>query len=298
MAYHVPVLLHESIEGLEIKPNGTYVDLTFGGGGHSTEILKHLNKGRLIAFDQDEEALANAIDDKRFILIRSNFRFFRNFLRYHGIKEVDGILADLGVSSHHFDSPERGFSFRFEGPLDMRMNQNQRLSAKQVINNYSSEDIANVLTQYGELQGARRLANAICKARDERTIESVEQLADLLKPMFPSATQNKMLAQVFQAIRIEVNQEMEVLKQMLTNATKALKKDGRLVVIAYHSLEDRLVKNYFRSGNFEGDLDKDFYGNVTSPYEQINRKVIVPSEEENRRNSRARSAKLRIGRKQ
>jgi 16S rRNA (cytosine1402-N4)-methyltransferase len=298
MAYHVPVLLHESIEGLEIKPNGTYVDLTFGGGGHSTEILKHLTKGRLIAFDQDEEALANAIDDKRFTLIRSNFRFFRNFLRYHGIKEVDGILADLGVSSHHFDSPERGFSFRFEGPLDMRMNQNQRLSAKQVINNYSSEDIANVLTQYGELQGARRLANAICKARDERTIETVEQLADLLKPMFPSATQNKMLAQVFQAIRIEVNQEMEVLKQMLTNATKALKKDGRLVVIAYHSLEDRLVKNYFRSGNFEGDLDKDFFGNVTSPYEQINRKVIVPSEEENRRNSRARSAKLRIGRKQ
>ena len=298
MAYHVPVLLHESIEGLEIKPNGTYVDLTFGGGGHSTEILKHLNKGRLIAFDQDEEALANAIDDKRFILIRSNFRFFRNFLRYHGIKEVDGILADLGVSSHHFDSPERGFSFRFEGPLDMRMNQNQRLSAKQVINSYSSEDIANVLIQYGELQGARRLANAICKARDERTIETVEQLADLLKPMFPSATQNKMLAQVFQAIRIEVNQEMEVLKQMLTNATKALKKDGRLVVIAYHSLEDRLVKNYFRSGNFEGDLDKDFYGNVTSPYEQINRKVIVPSEEENRQNSRARSAKLRIGRKQ
>ena len=297
MAYHVPVLLHESIEGLEIKPNGTYVDLTFGGGGHSTEILKHLKKGRLFAFDQDEEALANAIDDKRFILIRSNFRFFRNFLRYHGIKEVDGILADLGVSSHHFDSPERGFSFRFEGPLDMRMNQKQRLSAKQVVNSYSTEDITNVLTQYGELQGARRLANTICKAREEKSIETVEQLADLLKPMFPSATQNKMLAQVFQAIRIEVNQEMEVLKQMLTNSTKALKKDGRLVVIAYHSLEDRLVKNYFKSGNFEGDLDKDFYGNVTSPYEQINRKVIVPSEEENKINSRARSAKLRIGRK-
>ena len=297
MAYHVPVLLHESIEGLEIKPNGTYVDLTFGGGGHSTEILKHLKKGKLFAFDQDEEALANAIDDKRFTLIRSNFRFFRNFLRYHGIKEVDGILADLGVSSHHFDSPERGFSFRFEGPLDMRMNQDQRLSAKLVVNSYSAEEIANVLTQYGELQGARRLANAICKVRDEKAIETVEQLADLLKPMFPSAIQNKMLAQVFQAIRIEVNQEMEVLKQMLTNATKALKKDGRLVVISYHSLEDRLVKNYFRSGNFEGDLDKDFYGNVTSPYEQVNRKVIVPSEGENKINSRARSAKLRIGRK-
>ena len=297
MAYHVPVLLHESIEGLDIKPNGIYVDLTFGGGGHSTEILKHLNKGKLYAFDQDEEALANAIDDKRFTLIRSNFRFFRNFLRYHGIKEVDGILADLGVSSHHFDSPERGFSFRFEGPLDMRMNQKQRLSAKTVVNTYSAEDITSVLTQYGEIQGARRFANAICKSREERSIETVEQLAELLKPMFPSMQQNKMLAQVFQAIRIEVNQEMEVLKQMLTNATKALKKDGRLVVIAYHSLEDRLVKNYFRSGNFEGDVDKDFYGNVSSIYEQVNRKVIVPSDEENKINSRARSAKLRIGRK-
>jgi len=297
MAYHVPVLLHESIEGLDIKPNGIYVDLTFGGGGHSTEILKHLTKGKLIAFDQDEEALANAIDDKRFTLIRSNFRFFRNFLRYQGIEEVDGILADLGVSSHHFDSPERGFSFRFEGPLDMRMNQKQRLSAKTVVNTYSAEDITSVLTQYGEIQGARRFANAICKAREEKSIETVEQLAELLKPMFPSLQQNKMLAQVFQAIRIEVNQEMEVLKQMLTNATKALKKDGRLVVIAYHSLEDRLVKNYFRSGNFEGDVDKDFYGNVSSIYEQVNRKVIVPSEAENKINSRARSAKLRIGRK-
>ncbi len=297
MAYHVPVLLHESIEGLDIKPNGIYVDLTFGGGGHSSEILKHLSKGTLFAFDQDEEALRNTIDDKRFTLIRSNFRFFRNFLRYHNVREVDGILADLGVSSHHFDSPERGFSFRFEGPLDMRMNQNQRLSAKHVVNTYSPEDLANVLTQYGELQGARRLANNICKSREENQIETVEQLAELLKPMFPSNVQNKMLAQVFQAIRIEVNQEMEVLKQMLTNATKALKKDGRLVVIAYHSLEDRLVKNYFRSGNFEGDLDKDFYGNVSSPYEQVNRKVIVPSDEENKINSRARSAKLRIGRK-
>lgn len=297
MAYHVPVLLHESIEGLDIKPNGIYVDLTFGGGGHSSEILKHLKKGKLFAFDQDEEALKNAIDDKRFTLIRSNFRFFRNFLRYHNVKEVDGILADLGVSSHHFDSPERGFSFRFEGPLDMRMNQNQRLSAKQVVNTYSPEDLTNVLTQYGELQGARRLANAICKSREEKGIDTVEQLAELLKPMFPANAQNKMLAQVFQAIRIEVNQEMEVLKQMLTNATKTLKKDGRLVVIAYHSLEDRLVKNYFRSGNFEGEVEKDFYGNVSSPYEQVNRKVIVPSDEENKINSRARSAKLRIGRK-
>lgn len=297
MAYHVPVLLHESIEGLEIKPNGTYVDLTFGGGGHSTEILKHLSKGKLFAFDQDEEALANAIDDKRFKLIRSNFRFFRNFLKYHKIDTVDGILADLGVSSHHFDSPERGFSFRFEGPLDMRMNQNQKISAKTVVNSYSPEDLAKVFTLYGELPNAKRLANAICQSREGKSIETVEQLYELLKPMFPFNTQNKMLAQVFQAIRIEVNQEMEVLKQMLVNATKCLKKDGRLVVISYHSLEDRLVKNYFRSGNFEGDLDKDFYGNVTSPYEQVNRKVIVPSEEELKINSRARSAKLRIGKK-
>ncbi len=297
MAYHVPVLLHESIEGLDIKPNGTYVDLTFGGGGHSTEILKHLNKGRLIAFDQDEEALANAIDDKRFTLIRSNFRFFRNFLKYHKIDTVDGILADLGVSSHHFDSPERGFSFRFEGPLDMRMNQKQKISAKTVVNGYSPEDLSKVFTLYGELPNAKRLANAICQARSAKEIDTVEQLYELLKPMFPFKTENKMLAQVFQAIRIEVNQEMAVLEQMLLNATKCLKTDGRLVVISYHSLEDRLVKNYFRSGNFEGNLDKDFYGNVTTPYEQINRKVIVPSEEELEINSRARSAKLRIGKK-
>ena len=298
MAYHVPVLLRESIDGLDIKPNGIYVDLTFGGGGHSTEILNHLSKkGKLFAFDQDEEALANAIDDPRFTLIRSNFRFFRNFLKYHKINTVDGILADLGVSSHHFDSPERGFSFRFEGPLDMRMNQKQKISAKSVVNGYSPEDLSKVFALYGELQNAKRLANAICQAREGKAIDTVEQLYEVLKPMFPFKTQNKMLAQVFQAIRIEVNQEMSVLEQMLTNATKCLKKDGRLVVISYHSLEDRLVKNYFRSGNFEGDLDKDFYGNVTSPYEQMNRKVIVPTDEELNINSRARSAKLRIGRK-
>lgn len=297
MVYHVPVLLHESIEGLDIKPNGTYLDLTFGGGGHSTEILKHLKKGKLIAFDQDEEAMKNAIDDKRFKLIRSNFRFFRNFLRYHNINSVDGILADLGVSSHHFDSPERGFSFRFEGPLDMRMNQQSKVSAKVVVNTYSLEELTKVLTLYGELPNARRVANAICKSREQKQIETVEQLAELLKPMFPSNVQNKMLAQVFQAIRIEVNHEMDALEQMLTNAYKCLKTDGRLVIISYHSLEDRLVKNFFKSGNFEGDVEKDFYGNTKSPFEQINRKVIVPSEEELKINSRARSAKLRIGRK-
>jgi len=297
MAYHVPVLLHESIEGLDIKPNGTYVDLTFGGGGHSAEILKHLKKGKLYAFDQDEEALKNAIDDKRFTLIRSNFKYFRNFLRYHGVTEVDGILADLGVSSHHFDSPERGFSFRFEGPLDMRMNQRSKISAKVVVNTYSADELGNVLSLYGELPNARRIVITICKQREQRQIETVEQLAELLKPMFPANAQNKMLAQVFQAIRIEVNREMEVLKGMLLAATKSLKKDGRLVVISYHSLEDRLVKNYMRSGNFEGDVEKDFYGNVSSPYEQLNRKVIVPSDEEIKINSRARSAKLRIGKK-
>ena len=297
MVYHVPVLLHESIEGLEIKPNGIYLDLTFGGGGHSTEILRHLKKGKLIAFDQDEEALKNAIDDKRFTLIRSNFRFFRNFLRYHKIGEVDGILADLGVSSHHFDSPERGFSFRFEGPLDMRMNQKSKISAKEVVNTYSIEDLTKVLTLYGELPNARRIAGAICKSREQKQVETVEQLAELLKPMFPANAQNKMLAQVFQAIRIEVNHEMEALEQMLTNAYKCLKKDGRLVIISYHSLEDRLVKNFFKSGNFEGDVEKDFYGNISSPFEQVNRKVIVPSDEELKINSRARSAKLRIGRK-
>lgn len=297
MVYHVPVLLHESIEGLDIKPNGTYLDLTFGGGGHSAEILKHLKKGKLIAFDQDEEALANAIDDKRFTLIRSNFRFFRNFLRYHNISSVDGILADLGVSSHHFDSPERGFSFRFEGPLDMRMNQRAKVSAKIVVNTYSVEDLSKVFSLYGELPNAKRVAYAISNSRQDNQIETVEQLADLLKPMFPSATQNKMLAQVFQAIRIEVNHEMEALRQMLQNAFKCLTRDGRLVVISYHSLEDRLVKNFFKSGNFEGDVAKDFYGNTSSPFEQINRKVIIPSEEELKINSRARSAKLRIGRK-
>jgi len=297
MAYHVPVLLRESIDGLDIKPNGIYVDLTFGGGGHSTEILKHLKKGKLYAFDQDEEALKNAIDDKRFTLICSNFKYFRNFLRYHGVVEVDGILADLGVSSHHFDSPERGFSFRFEGPLDMRMNQRSKISAKVVVNTYSADELSNVLSLYGELPNARRIATTICKQREQKQIETVEQLAELLKPMFPLNAQNKMLAQVFQAIRIEVNREMEVLKGMLLAATKSLKKEGRLVVISYHSLEDRLVKNYMRSGNFEGDVVKDFYGNVSSPYEQINRKVIIPSDEEIKINSRARSAKLRIGKK-
>ena len=296
MAYHVPVLLAESIEGLNIKPNGTYVDLTFGGGGHSRLIMEKLNRqGRLFAFDQDEDALANAIDDKRFMLIRSNFKYFRNFLRYHGVSKVDGILADLGVSSFHLDSPERGFSFRFEGPLDMRMNRRASLSAKTVVNNYEAEDLMKIFRLYGELNEAKRFANAICRERSNKQIETVEDLAELLKPMIPQKIQNKTLAQVFQAIRIEVNHELDVLKSMILNAERCLVRDGRLVIISYHSLEDRLVKNYFRNGNFEGDDNPDFMGNRTVPFEQINRKVIVPTDEELERNSRARSAKLRIG---
>jgi len=296
MAYHVPVLLAESIEGLNIKPSGTYVDLTFGGGGHSRLIMEKLNRqGRLFAFDQDEDALANAIDDKRFMLIRSNFKYFRNFLRYHGVDKVDGILADLGVSSFHLDSPERGFSFRFEGPLDMRMNRRASLSAKTVVNNYEAEDLMKIFRLYGELNEAKRFANAICRERSNRLIETVEDLAELLKPMIPQKIQNKTLAQVFQAIRIEVNHELDVLKSMILNAEKCLVTDGRLVIISYHSLEDRLVKNYFRNGNFEGDDNPDFMGNRTVPFEQINRKVIIPTDEELERNSRARSAKLRIG---
>ncbi len=295
MAYHVPVLLRESIDGLDIRPGGIYVDLTFGGGGHSAEILKKLNKnGRLFAFDQDEDAQKNALNDKRFTLIRSNFRYFRNFLRYHQVNQVNGILADLGVSSHHFDSPERGFSFRFDGPLDMRMNRDSKLTARKVINSFSSDELKNILSLYGEITGAGRIASAICKRRESKSIDTVEELAVLLKPFFPSKQQNKMLAQVFQAIRIEVNKEMDALKQMLLNTSKCLVKDGRLVVISYHSLEDRLVKNFIKCGNFEGVEDKDFFGNVKSTYRQVNRKIIVPSEQENIENSRARSAKLRI----
>ncbi|MEJ5316545.1 MAG: 16S rRNA (cytosine(1402)-N(4))-methyltransferase RsmH [Tenuifilum sp.] len=296
MAYHVPVLLTESIEGLNISPNGVYVDLTFGGGGHSRAILEKLGrKGRLIAFDQDEEALKNAIDDSRFMLIRSNFRYFRNFLRYHGIEWVNGILADLGVSSHHLDSPERGFSFRFEGALDMRMNRNARLTAQKVVNDYPEEELARILKLYGEVQGAGKMASVIAKARESQKIETADQLLAILKPLVPFKIQNKVLAQVFQAIRIEVNREMESLKAMLENSSKCLLPGGRLVVISYHSLEDRMVKNYLRYGNIEGTDSKDLMGNRPTPFEQVNKKVITPSEEECLANNRARSAKLRIG---
>ncbi|MEW5846739.1 MAG: 16S rRNA (cytosine(1402)-N(4))-methyltransferase RsmH [Bacteroidota bacterium] len=298
MAYHVPVLLAESIEGLSISPNGVYVDLTFGGGGHSRAILEKLGKkGRLIAFDQDEEAQQNAIDDKRFMLIRSNFRYFRNFLRYHGIVQVNGILADLGVSSHHLDSPERGFSFRFEGPLDMRMNRDAKLTAQTVINDYSEEDLTRILKLYGEVQGAGRMASVIAKARATQRIETADQLLEILKPLVPFKIQNKILAQVFQAIRIEVNREMENLKAMLEGSSRCLVPGGRLVVISYHSLEDRMVKNYLRYGNIEGTDSKDLMGNRNVPFEQVNKKVITPGDEECKTNNRARSAKLRIGKR-
>lgn len=298
MEYHIPVLLHESVEGLNINPDGTYLDMTFGGGGHSREIIKHLSvKGRLIAFDQDKEAFTNTIDDSRFMLIHSNFRFFRNFLKYHKIEQVDGILADLGVSSKHFDSPERGFSFRFEGPLDMRMNRDASLSALQVVNNYDEKLLTSVLSLYGELPNARKISKTIISQRESKKIVTVEGLAEVVSPLFPPHVKNKMLAKVFQAIRIEVNSEMEALKQMLIQTEKTLQSGGRLVVLSYHSLEDRLVKNFIRAGNFKGNKETDFYGNVVGPFNPINRRVMVPTDKEIEENPRARSAKLRIAEK-
>lgn len=298
MDYHIPVLLNESIEGLNINPNGTYLDVTFGGGGHSREIIKRLSsKGRLIAFDQDKEALANALSDKRFKLIHSNFKFFRNFLQYYKIARVDGILADLGVSSRHLDSPERGFSFRFEGPLDMRMNRNAPLSAAQVINNYDEAQLSEIFTLYGELPNSRKLASIIINKRQDGPIETVEAITELVSPHFFARQRNKMLAMFFQAIRIEVNGELDALKQLLIQSERTLDSGGRLVVISYHSLEDRLVKNFIRTGNFKGNKETDFYGNVESPFIQVNKKVTIPSTTEIEENPRARSAKLRIAEK-
>lgn len=298
MAYHVPVLAAESIEGLKISPDGTYVDLTFGGGGHSRLILETLGpKGRLLAFDQDEDALQNAIDDKRFTLIRGNFRYFRNFLRYYGVEKVNGILADLGVSSYHLDNPDRGFSFRFSGPLDMRMNRRSDLSAKKIINEYSQQELSALFKLYGELPNARKLAAIICNSRTQKPIETVETLSGLIEPHIPGRLRNKVLAQLFQAIRIEVNRELDALKSMLEQSARSLFPEGRLVVISYHSLEDRLVKNYLRTGTFDGKAESDLKGHRQQPFEPINRKVIVPSDEEIEQNNRARSAKLRIGRK-
>ena len=294
-AYHIPALLNETIEGLSIKPDGVYVDVTFGGGGHSREILKFLGKnGKLLGFDQDEDAVKNALDDTRFIFVRSNFQYLKNFLKYHNIEKVDGILADLGVSSHHFDEADRGFSFRFDGALDMRMNKKSPLTAAVILNTYSEEQLADVFYLYGELHNSRRIAKTIVHARSKAPFNKIFPFIEVLKPFFGREKEKKDMARVFQALRIEVNKEMEVLKSLLEQCLEVLKPDGRIVVLTYHSLEDRLVKNFFRSGNFEGKIEKDFYGNVLSPLKAINNKVIIADDAEIAKNPRARSAKLRI----
>jgi len=294
MEYHNPVLLKESIDGLNIKPNGVYVDVTFGGGGHSREILSRLNEhGKLLAFDQDEDAKRNMIDDERFTLIPQNFRFIKRYLRFYGVKKVDGVLADFGVSSHQFDEAERGFSTRFDADLDMRMNQADELSAFKVVNFYNEEKLSNVLFQYGELRNARAIAKKIVEARSEKKIKTSFELKEVLSEFVPKAVEHKILAQIFQGIRIEVNQEIEALKEFLLQVPEILNKEGRLSAISYHSLEDRLVKRFIRNGLFEGEPEKDFYGNISVPMKKVG-KMIVPSFQEIKINNRARSAKLRI----
>ena len=296
--YHIPVLLQESIEGMNLQPNGIYVDMTFGGGGHSKEILRQGDSSiRLFSFDQDADAEKNIVDDNRFTFVRSNFRYLYNFLRYHQVEQVDGILADLGVSSHHFDDSERGFSFRFDGNLDMRMNKRAGITAADVVNTYDEERLANIFYLYGELKNSRKLASAIAKARNEKAIKTIGDFLEIVKPMFGREREKKELAKVFQALRIEVNQEMEALKEMLYAAAEVLKPGGRLVVITYHSLEDRMVKNIMKTGNIEGKAEQDFFGNVQTPFRLVNNKVIVASDEEVERNPRSRSAKLRIAEK-
>ncbi len=294
MEYHQPVLLEQSIEGLNIKPDGVYVDATFGGGGHSGEILRQLGKGKLIAFDQDEDALANLPEDERFVFVRHNFRFLRNFLRYYGFDKIDGLIADLGVSSHHFDTPRRGFSFRFDSNLDMRMNTRSSFSARDLVNNYTVEDLTMVFRDYGELKNSRVLAKRIESGRSKSPITAVRDFVDIINDCLPRQGENQYLARVFQALRIEVNKEIDHLRSMITQAADVLRPGGRLVIISYHSLEDRLVKNFMRTGKFEGEQEKDFYGNVQRPFTPVNRKVIVPDDTEIARNNRARSARLRI----
>lgn len=298
VCYHIPVMLAECMEGLSIQPDGKYVDVTFGGGGHSKEILRRLGeKGKLYGFDQDADAEKNILGDSRFVFIRSNFRFLYNFMHYHEVDEVDGILADLGVSSHHFDDKDRGFSFRFDGALDMRMNTRAGKTAADVINLYPEDKLADVFYLYGELKNARKLASVLVKAREVKPVETIEELLESVKPFVGWDKEKKFLAQVFQALRIEVNYEMRALKEMLQQALKMLRPGGRLVVMTYHSLEDRLVKNFLKTGNFEGKTEQDFFGNVQSPFRLINNKVIVPTDNEIGINSRSRSAKLRIAQK-
>ena len=297
MAYHNAVLLKETVDGLNIKPDGIYVDVTFGGGGHSKELLSRLGKdGKLFAFDQDKDALANSIDDNRFVLINENFRFIKRFLRFYGVKEVDGVLADFGVSSHQFDVAERGFSTRFEADLDMRMNQQNALSAFEVINIYDEEKLKQVFYQYGELRQAPAIAREIVSERKKEEIKTSKQLKVILKRFLNHKKENKVLAQIYQAIRIEVNQEIEVLKELLLQMPEILKKGGRLAFISYHSLEDRLVKRFIRNGLFEGEPERDVFGNYEVPLKKVGG-LIIPSQEEIKINSRARSAKLRIAEK-
>lgn len=297
--YHIPVLLHESVDGLHINPNGVYVDVTFGGGGHSREILSRLGPdGHLYSFDQDADAEQNVPEgDDRFTFVRSNFRYLKNWMRYYGVDQVDGIMADLGVSSHHFDAEERGFSFRFDAPLDMRMNGRAGMTAADLVNNYSEEQLANVLYLYGEMKNSRKLASAIVKARTAKAIATIEDLLNIVKPMMPREREKKDLARVFQALRIEVNHEMDALHEMLDAALQVLRPGGRLVVLTYHSLEDRMVKNFIRAGRVDGKVEQDFYGRKLTPWKAVNNKVIIPSEQEQTENPRSRSAKLRIAEK-
>lgn len=293
--YHVPVLLKESIEALDINPDGIYVDVTFGGGGHSREILRHLSeRGHLYSFDQDADAMKNAFDDDRFTFVRSNFMYLKNFLKYYGVDKIDGLIADLGVSSHHFDDEERGFSFRFNAPLDMRMNKSLSVTAADIVNNYAEAQLSSIFYLYGELSNAKKIAHTIVLKRAETPILDTNQLLDTVKPFFMREREKKDVAKLFQALRIEVNNEMMVLRKMLSQTADVMSENGKLVVITYHSLEDRIVKNFIKTGNCEGEVCKDFYGNIISPFKALNNKVITPSDEELTVNPRSRSAKMRV----
>lgn len=296
--YHVPVLLKESIEALDINPDGIYVDVTFGGGGHSREILRHLSeRGHLYSFDQDADAMKNAFDDDRFTFVRSNFLYLKNFLKYYGVEKIDGLIADLGVSSHHFDDEERGFSFRFNAPLDMRMNKSLSVTAADIVNNYAEAQLSSIFYLYGELSNAKKIAHTIVLKRTETPILDTNQLLDTVKPFFMREREKKDVAKLFQALRIEVNNEMMVLRKMLSQTADVMSENGKLVVITYHSLEDRIVKNFIKTGNCEGEVCKDFYGNIISPFKALNNKVITPSDEELTVNPRSRSAKMRVAAK-